>query len=296
MIIPIPALDVALAAMNELNSFARSPEGVRPRKAIYWLKSRYAIRDAAMAGMLTRARLIQVTTKCHKCHKGVYMDWGGYPRGQCYTCRGTSVVNLKFVETQIGARYTWHHPLAYSSWQGWPMDDLTPDESHDWTVKQEGKTLSLVEMVTALNIVEAKWQAWRKHSPYENSRDEYDSSRFYTFDYGLDLGYTPEGCVLCGGVHKSFTTLDVVPRLQRNVSICEPCLNLGWDELTPRLKALPLPELHPEIQIWRERHAINFEDTWKRQGWHCPSNETSRLPGNQSKIESGLFKIPEPTR
>ena len=119
-LVAIPTLDQALAAMNDLNSFARHPDSRGPRKAIYWLKSKYAIRDAIMSGLITRLRVIQVTTKCHKCHEGIYMDWDGYPRGQCYDCKGTAKVTLKFVETAIADKYVWHTPLSYRSWEGWP--------------------------------------------------------------------------------------------------------------------------------------------------------------------------------
>lgn len=286
-------LNQALLAMDRLNSFARTQEGAGPRRAIYWLKARYAIRDAIMAGLLVRMRAIQVTTVCRRCRKGVYYDWDGDNRGPCYTCNGSGKVMLKFIETTIETRQQgvsvpdlnsdtaaiyrtaapftrnliWHSPVEYSSWLGWPTDDLQFEESQDWTTCQPGKPMSAIELATAMNIVETYWPWWRKHSPYELSRDEYDSSRYYLFNYALDLGRSPEGCVLCGGKHHQFHNFTVAPGLTRAVSVCEPCAKR--EDIWKVLSGLPLPELDPEIQKWRARHAIQFESSWGRH-WTDP--------------------------
>lgn len=282
----------ALAAMNELNSFARAQHGAAPRRAIYWLKSRYAIRDAIMAGMLAQMRAVQVTTKCRKCSNGIYTDWDGIPRGTCYDCKGTATVTLRFIETQIntdGDKYTWHTPVNYSSWLGWPADDLVFAEAQDWTVQQPGKPFTAVELATHMNTVEWYWTQWRRHSPCECSRDESDCSRYYIFNYSLDLGHSAqeEGCVLCGGAHKIYCGLTVCPGLSRSLSVCEPCAKGGsaTGDLWKRLASLPIPQLHPEIQFWRERHALDFEKSWSRLPCDhvMPSDDTS-------PARSGLFR------
>lgn len=284
----IYSLETALAAMNELNSFARTQEGAGPRRAIYWLKSRYAIRDAIMAGMLAKFRGIMVKTKCRKCNNGIYTDWDGIPRGTCYDCNGTAVVTLKFIETTItnavGA-YTWHSPIKYSSWLGWPTDDLDFAESQDWTVNQPGKTLTTIELATHMNVVECYWQQWRKQSPYELSREESSSDRYYIFNYSLDLGHSAEGCVLCGGAHKIFCHLTVSPGLSQSLSVCAACEQ--DDDKWQKLKALPIPQLHPEIQFWRERHALDFEKSWHRL-W---TDHRVEVPA-----KTALFRIPETVR
>lgn len=282
------SLEAALAAMDILNSAARSQSGRAPRRAIYWLKSRYAIRDAVMAGLLTKMCAVQVTTKCSRCRNGIYVDWDGHDRGTCYTCNGRAKVTLKFIETEMAGKYRWHTPLEHSSWHGWPADDLEFVESQDWTVNQPGKEVSLVELVTALNIVETYWPQWRKHSPYELSRDEWDSQRHYIFRYGLNLGRSPEGCVLCGGPHATYAMTTVNPGLEYARSLCESC-GKGLDEATwAKLAALPLPELHPEIQLWRERHMIDFGATWNRY-WTDHVIESV-----QEQKRAALFRIPQP--
>ncbi len=278
-----PRLAEALAAMNELNSWARHPEGRAPRRAIYWLKLRYAIRDAIMAGYLCRMRAVQVTTKCHRCDKGVYWDWDGCNRGPCYTCKGTGQVTLKFIETRFKAgeqgpngatEYVWHSPVEYSSWLGWPADDLVFHEAEDWTVKRDGKALTVVQQATLLNVVEEYWLQWRKQSPYENGREHDDPHRYYIFNYSLDLDYDPKGCVLCGGEHHIYCHTTLAPGLTRKLSVCKACE--GAADLWPRLQAQPLNQLHPEIQRWRERHTLDFEATWQRMGWRDVWRENLR--------------------
>jgi len=174
---------------------------------------------------------------------------------------------LKFVETTIsyaGGNLVWHSPIDYSSWLGWPMDDLPCEEAIDWTVGTAGKPMTTVELAAAMNIVEVYWPWWRKHSPYENSREEYDTHRYYIFNYALDIGEGQKGCELCGGEHAVYCSFTVAPGITRAASICGAC-NKDSNMWT-KLAALPIPQLHPEIQKWRERHAINFYDTWKR-GW-----------------------------
>jgi len=280
----------ALLAMDRLNSFARSP-GCAPRKAIYWLKSRYAIRDAIMAGLATRMRAIQVTTTCSRCDKGIYRDWCGDHRGPCYHCGGTARKTLKFIETTIDLQerervihdvngneamkvtfpepakkqVVWHSPVEYSSWLGWPTDDLQFEEAQDWTVGTQGKPLTTVELAEAMNIVETYWPWWRKHSPYESSREEYDSHRYFIFNYALDIGTGSKSCELCGGEHKGFYHFTVAPGITRGASTCTACQ--ADPEVWKKLTALPMPQLHPEIQKWRTRHTIDFEKTWER-GWN----------------------------
>lgn len=280
----------ALLAMDRLNSFARNPSGRGPRKAIYWLKSKYAIRDAVMAGLLVKMRAIQVTTKCSRCDKGIYRDWEGYVRGTCHHCSGTARKTLKFIETTIEipvhetvipdvagsdsckitwgsphpSRLVWHSPVDYSSWLGWPTDDLEFAEAQDWTVGVEGKSLTTVEMATAMNTVETYWPWWRKHSSYENSREESDSHRYFIFNYALDIGVGSKGCELCGGEHAIYCHFTAAPGITRGVSICKACE--ADPERWKKITALPIPQLHPEIEKWRTRHAIDFEKTWDR-GW-----------------------------
>lgn len=45
--------------MHVLNAWAKNTSQCAPRRAIYWLKSNYAVRDAVMAGMLTGCKLIR---------------------------------------------------------------------------------------------------------------------------------------------------------------------------------------------------------------------------------------------
>lgn len=254
-------LEQALAAMNELNAVVRHPQYHGPRKAIYWLKSRYAIRDALMAGMLTKMRGIQVTTKCNRCRAGIYFDWNGYARGSCHTCHGTGIVTLKFIETTIADKFIWHSPLEYNSWFGFPADDLKLEESQDWTVNRPGKEVAVDDLAKLLNTVEIYWTQWRKHSPYEFGREEYDNYRYFYFNYSLDLGYGPKGCVLCGGDHTIYYSHTIKPGLTVKRSIYGTCEKL--EKLGERLKALPTPDISPAIQLWAQRHTIDFGQTWK---------------------------------
>lgn len=257
-------LEMALEAMNVLNGWARSRD-CAPRRAIYWLKARYAIRDAVISGMVTKLRAIQVTTKCNRCRDGIYMDWDGFPRGTCYTCNGSSKVTLKFAETTIADRWTWHSPLHCSSWLGWPMDDLPFEEAQDWTVNQPGRNLDVEEAVRNLNIVEEFWPQWRKHSPYEIGREEWDSHRYYIFNYSINVGRGEGVCVFCKRGPTTGHHHTRLPGLTYIFQVCEGCS--GAEKVWDQLALVPLPPLSSEIEKWVTRHTFDFEASWNRPRW-----------------------------
>lgn len=160
---------------------------------------------------------------------------------------------------------TWHHPLEYRSWLGWPMTDLEPQEAENWAVNKPGIELDTDTAVAHLNVVEEHWTQWRKQSPYQCGREEWDSHRYFLFNYSLDIGYSPKGCMLCGGTHHVFCTATVAPGITYNRSVCAACEK--DPKLWSKLHKLPIPALSSEVQSWRERHALSFDDTWSRT-WH----------------------------
>lgn len=279
-----PALLVALESMDVLNRWVRKTGCARPRKAVYWLKGRFAIRDAIMAGLTTRMRYVQATVKCNRCREGVYYDWDGAPRGQCYHCNGRGVAALKFVETTIAERWCWHTPLDYRSWHGWSMSDLTPEPITDWTPGREGSELAVEEAARHLNVVEAHWQQWRgkDSNAWESGRDEWDTSRYYFFNYALELDARTDEtrragiCVWCGATEElCWTCLDYPPGLTMHRAVCkrcESCRGYDWDAL----RALPLPDLTPELARWRDRHLAEFGERWK-QRWQGPEWQLQRV-------------------
>lgn len=253
----------ALESMNVLNQWVRKTGCSRPRKAVYWLKGRYAIRDAVMAGMTTKLRLVQATVKCNRCYNGQYFDWNGYPRGACYHCNGKGQATLKFVETQIDNRWTWHTPLAYNTWHGWPMNDLVAEEQDGWFPGREGIDLDLEEAVRHLNVVEGYWQQWMKETPYEHGWDEYDSTRYYTFNYRLELPPFGDGgtCWRCGNPKSLNCIVTFPPGLETQWPTCKACSD--DPKIWEGIKAMPLLPLSPELKAWYDRHMTVFADIWK---------------------------------
>ena len=261
-------LVTALESMDALNRWARSTGCHRPRKAIYWLKSKYAIRDAIMAGMTSRMRYVEARVKCNRCRAGIYFDWDGQSRGQCYHCNGRGEASLKFVETTLADRFVWHTPLDYSSWHGWPMRDLTPVPAEGWLPGREGVELSLEEAARHLNVVENHWQQWREEKPYSLDYDEYDSTRYYNFNYSLELPREEGPCALCGSADEEEAnncSVTFPPGLELTRRVCRVCKHLP--NLWEKLYDVPLPTLAPEVRDWRERHLIQFGEIWKQRKW-----------------------------
>lgn len=262
------SLQAALASMDVLNRWVRSTGCMRPRKAVYWLKSRYAIRDAIMAGLTTRMRYVVANVKCNRCLDGVYIDWQGDPRGQCYHCNGRGQAALKFVETTIADKWTWHSPVEYASWLGWPMNDLTPEPVTDWQPGREGVDLRIEEAVRHLNVVEGHWTQWLTEKPYENSYDEWDSTRYYRFNYALRLPFDEEGgCALCGASSPTeHCCVTCPPGLEISRPVCKPCADTKgvWDAL----KSIPISDIGPELELWKERHTAAFIDLWSARYPH----------------------------
>lgn len=248
--------------MDVLNRWVRTSGACRPRKAVYWLKSRYAIRDAVMAGMVPTMRVVIATVKCNRCRDGQYIDWEGNPRGQCYKCKN-GIAKLLFVETSIAGRWKWHTPLDYTSWLGWPIGDLVPEPVTDWTPGREGVELSIDEGARHLNVVEEYWPQWKSEKPYSMSRDEYDSTHYYLFKYSLDLGTIgdPDVCFLCGTAAEYCCSTVCAPGLETRWPTCRPCGERKdvWDIIHGK----PLPELSPSVNEWRERHLQQFANEWK---------------------------------
>jgi hypothetical protein len=254
-------LMIALEAMDVLNRWVRMEGVSRPRKAIYWLKSHYAIRDALMAGLMTRMRYVQSTVKCNRCQNGIYFDWDGRSRGPCRHCNGSSRVTLKFVETTLGERFTWHSPLEHSSWLGWSMRDLEAITVDDWTPGRNGIDLPVEEAARLLNVVERYWwQQICQESPYSFlDRAEYDDTRHYYFAYSLDLDVPQSACALCGVALPSDPS-----RWHRMVATRSPGLQIRWpvcdvcgkrDKVWDRLAAIPTPDVAgPELAAWMKRH------------------------------------------
>lgn len=262
-------LITALESMDVLNRWVRMSGASRPRKAVYWLKSKYAIRDAIMAGMATAMRYVQATVKCNRCVSGTYFDWDGAPRGQCYHCNGRGQAELKFVETQIAGRFTWHTPLQYSYWHGWSMSDLKPEPVTDWQPGREGIDLPIEDAARHLNVVEAHWTQWASERPWENGFDEYDSTRYFTFNYSLPLpSFGEDVCFRCNRPKEIFCSTTFPPGLETKWPTCKACSDDPkiWDVI----RAMPLPKLSPEFEIWRYRHMTQFADIWKgRWGSFC---------------------------
>lgn len=289
------SLERALQSMDVLNRWVRKTGCSRPRKAVYWLKSKYAIRDAIMAGALTQMRLIQTVVKCNRCKDGIFLDWEGEPRGRCYHCDGKGVAVLKFVETLIvinDRHFTWHSPLSYSSWLGWPMNDLEPVTVTDWQPGKEGIDLDIETAVRHLNVVENHWTQWQKEAPYDYGFDEYDSTRYYNFNYALSLPASGDAssCWRCAGNKIVECVVTFPPGLETRWPTCAACEKDPkiWDEI----KAQPLPKLGPELEAWRQRHMLAFADSWNRR-WHRDNEEYQfdRKRKNETPTSS-LFKIP----
>lgn len=269
-------LDTALESMDTLNRWVRKTGCNRPRKAVYWLKSRYAIRDAIMAGALAQMRLIQSVVKCNRCVDGTFFDWDGQPRGRCYHCDGKGVATLKFVETQLAlydsdSRLTWHSPVRYSSWLGWPVGDLEPVTVQDWQPGREGIDLEIEEAARHLNVAETYWRQWETEKPYDHGFDEYDSTRYYSFNYSLQV--PPSGassCWRCAGPKTTNCICTFPPGLETRWPTCAACEKDPkiWDEI----KAQPLPKLGPELETWRQRHMLAFAEFWQRR-WHRDNEE-----------------------
>jgi hypothetical protein len=273
----------ALEAMDQLNRWVRFRGASRPRKAVYWLKSRYAIRDAIMAGLTARVRLVEATVKCTRCTKGVYHDWEGRDRGRCYHCDGKGTARLKFVETQIAdshrrpcAAFTWHTPVSYQSWLGWPMEDLTPEPTNDWLPLQPGIELPIEEAARLLNVVESYWTAWQKDSgPYDVGYEEWDSTRYYLFNYIFELPSDGEAaCRICGGEFSHRCHTVIAPLFEQSVAVCKQCGDRP--KIFDEIKRLPLPKIidHPEIATWRNRHLEIFKSIWESR-WKKPWEEAA---------------------
>lgn len=268
--------------MNRLNAWVRSTGVSRPRKAVYWLKSRYVIRDAAMAGMLAHVRYVCATVKCNRCVNGIYLDWEGHARGQCYQCNGQGLVTLKFVETMIDNVGIWHTPLGYSNWHGWPMDDLEPTPLTDWTPGREGIELDIEEAAGHLNVVEEFYPfvlnvdryARGPSSPWENSRDEYDSTHYYLFNYGFEFK-NPETkeCFNCGKPKTHHCCSIIPPGLQVSYPVCDICGSAGgiWDLIAEQRP----PAMGPNLTIWYKRHLAAFASIWGKT-WNMLDKEWPR--------------------
>lgn len=262
-----PDLINALRSMSVLNSWAKS-KNPAPRRAIYWLKSHFAVRDAVFAGLVKGMRCIQVTVTCNKCVNGIYLDWDGHDRGRCYHCKGSTIMTLKFVETTIqfqGHELVWHHPMTYpNGWLGWNVDDITPIRCEDWTAGKEGTELSSIEAAGHLNVVETYWPQWRIQSPYETDREWNGAGRYYLFNYSLLVEASKDACHYCNSVsdlHNFGLTLP--PGLNFTVSICERC-GLAMPDWSVRKRQFKMPQLHHSLQMWADRHTIDYEATWKR--------------------------------
>ena len=252
-----PDLLTALRALDVLNRWVRTDGFSRPSKAVYWLKSNYAIRDAVMAGMLIQVRPVKATVPCNRCRKGIYIDWDGNERGQCYHCNGKGIAELKFVETTLGspeANFTWHTPLTYSSWLGWPMDDLEFEETKDWAPGRSGIDLDIEDVAYYLNIVETYWTQWAKKQPYGFNRDEYDDTRYYEFAYHLEVPVYADSCVLCGQPKSHRACLTQPPGLTFNYPVCAWCDRR--DGFWETLRKLPMPPIGPHLTEWKQRHDL----------------------------------------
>lgn len=274
----IPDLETALAAMDVLNRWVRKEHASRPRKAIYWLKANYAVRDAILAGLLTRFRFVQSEVACNRCRAGIYYDWDGQDRGRCHACNGTSRVTLKFVETTIADRFTWHSPLEYSSWLGWDVADLPPEDPGDWSPRRDGIDLPIEDAARLLNLVETHWShVIVKRAPYDLGREEWDDTRYYRFAYHLDLeAATTGGCALCGGEAKNGDAGAMIhchsrrPGLNLRSLVCHACQQKHpGGELWKVLGELPLPPHGPHLAAWIARHdhwfAIMFNHENRRR-------------------------------
>lgn len=259
-------LITALESMDVLNRWARMSGVSRPRKAIYWLKSRYAVRDAIMAGLTTRMRVVAATVKCNRCINGVYYTWDGAPRGTCHLCNGSTHVTLKFVELTIDGWWTWHFPTTCSSWLGWPIQDLNPEPVVDWAPGRAGIDLDIEEACRHLNVVESHWSQWIKEQPYEHSFDEHDGTRYFLFNYVLPLpAPAPNTCFRCGSIATRKLCCIHPACFESITCACEDCATLPkvWDHI----RAESRPEIGEHAAAWAKRHSVVFADYWKSRGF-----------------------------
>lgn len=250
-----------LQTVSRLNSWVRAPERHAPYRAIYWLKGE-ALKRACLEGLCIH-RKVMVKAKCRDCGgTGKYVGSCGETYDHCYACQNTGIVNLRFVETTIAEKITWHTPWE----RAWNFDhgleyDKGPWEmpGDSWTVHQPGQNLTVLEAAAALNEAEHYFNArpgvctW-----YSDSYGGGDN-----FDYRFYLGSKVRQCSLCGesdeekinswyGAGKG--------KLCWTDCACKACDKRAGEHTAAIFLFFEPPEISREIEVrvWEARHLGMF--------------------------------------
>jgi hypothetical protein len=267
----------AIEPMSILNAWVRSPWESRREMysadAVVYAFKRRLIQQAAKLGM-TRSRIVAVERPCKTCDPkapGCFRRYDRYDSDyweyeDCRRCAGTGRVTLRFVETNIAGRVTWHTPRPKADFYRISELQWQHAQPTDWEPNQPGQTLDYRQARKHLNHAE-RIMLGRFSGVFARG----------TFTYSLYLGDILD-CFVCGRPAANsygFAYEIFRPGLKWRQTVCDDCRAradrwpLQWpftrrdrvDDYHPRWYArCPLPA-YADAEIvteWLQRRGIRI--------------------------------------
>lgn len=243
-----------------------------PQRIYGWKRS--AIAAAMKLGMATQ-RIVAVPRSCKTCKGTGEYRWENWNDEydvrfeDCRRCAASGQVVLRFVESRIADRWTFHTPRPK-----WDLGVFTPEDFEaatgdtDWTPEQPGAPLGRLELIRLINQIETVILAGRQPEARMGSATEYT----------LHMGELPF-CWICGALNVRYSH-DIWRGsigLRWKAGVCDACEITGEGVARPPVWPMnlhplrnerdnfpawhdraPLPPMAhtPEVREWLERRQI----------------------------------------